>query len=389
MRASPASRSVTTADPSYAVARRRRRARRSVHQKSHSHGSGTRSASGSSARPPRRDRDPADLARRCRASVPASSSSSAAAAARCRGSLRVAGQPGGPAQAAAVPPDPGDRLAVAGGDRLEGPRVELEPDVGVVVERLEEAAVQVVAAGRRARASRVNPGMSRVRRPPRVLTVTASLFDEGTSSSRATAPLAVRMRPRTLDDLVGQQHLLLPGQPAAPPDQLGAGRRSRPDERDPVGPSGHRQDHARLAREHLDRAPLRRALGRHRRGEGRPRGRRARPRLARHARHRHRAVRRRGPPVLQDPAGRPAARGRERVGHARGRHHGEPVVLGHLPAALALARPHAVAAVGRRRARPDPSGRDPTRAASTARSRSRRRPRTTCCASPAATRGAR
>ena len=43
--------------------------------------------------------------------------------------------------------------------------------------------------------------------------MTASLFDEGTSSSRATAPLAVRMRPRTLDDLVGQQHLLLPGSP--------------------------------------------------------------------------------------------------------------------------------------------------------------------------------
>ena len=43
--------------------------------------------------------------------------------------------------------------------------------------------------------------------------MTASLFDEGTSSSRASAPLAVRMRPRTLDDLVGQQHLLLPGSP--------------------------------------------------------------------------------------------------------------------------------------------------------------------------------
>ena len=28
-----------------------------------------------------------------------------------------------------------------------------------------------------------------------------------------TAPLAARMRPRTLDDVIGQQHLLGPGQP--------------------------------------------------------------------------------------------------------------------------------------------------------------------------------
>jgi len=43
--------------------------------------------------------------------------------------------------------------------------------------------------------------------------VTASLFDEGASSSRPGAPLAVRMRPRTLDELVGQRHLLEPGSP--------------------------------------------------------------------------------------------------------------------------------------------------------------------------------
>ncbi len=52
-----------------------------------------------------------------------------------------------------------------------------------------------------------------------------SLFDIGTPSgqsgsggtlegnSHASAPLAVRMRPRTLDELVGQQHLLAPGAP--------------------------------------------------------------------------------------------------------------------------------------------------------------------------------
>jgi putative ATPase len=43
--------------------------------------------------------------------------------------------------------------------------------------------------------------------------VTASLFDEGASASRPGAPLAVRMRPRTLDELVGQRHLLEPGSP--------------------------------------------------------------------------------------------------------------------------------------------------------------------------------
>src|SRR5690606_31751846 len=32
-------------------------------------------------------------------------------------------------------------------------------------------------------------------------------------NTHASAPLAVRMRPRTLDELVGQQHLLAPGSP--------------------------------------------------------------------------------------------------------------------------------------------------------------------------------
>ena len=41
-----------------------------------------------------------------------------------------------------------------------------------------------------------------------------SLFDEGVRAAEASiAPLAVRMRPRTLDEVVGQQHLLGPGSP--------------------------------------------------------------------------------------------------------------------------------------------------------------------------------
>ncbi|GAA1664865.1 replication-associated recombination protein A [Fodinicola feengrottensis] len=41
-----------------------------------------------------------------------------------------------------------------------------------------------------------------------------SLFDSAAADARAAvAPLAVRMRPRTLDELVGQRHLLHPGSP--------------------------------------------------------------------------------------------------------------------------------------------------------------------------------
>jgi putative ATPase len=41
-----------------------------------------------------------------------------------------------------------------------------------------------------------------------------TLFDEaGERAARQAAPLAVRMRPRTLEEIVGQQHLLAPGSP--------------------------------------------------------------------------------------------------------------------------------------------------------------------------------
>ena len=35
----------------------------------------------------------------------------------------------------------------------------------------------------------------------------------GTGSASGDEPLAVRMRPQSLDELVGQQHLLTPGSP--------------------------------------------------------------------------------------------------------------------------------------------------------------------------------
>lgn len=40
-----------------------------------------------------------------------------------------------------------------------------------------------------------------------------TLFDDGLASSRSSAPLAVRMRPRSLDEVVGQDRALAPGSP--------------------------------------------------------------------------------------------------------------------------------------------------------------------------------
>src|ERR1700743_1758341 len=41
-----------------------------------------------------------------------------------------------------------------------------------------------------------------------------SLFDEaGERAAASAAPLAVRMRPRTLDEVIGQRHLTAPGTP--------------------------------------------------------------------------------------------------------------------------------------------------------------------------------
>ena len=120
----------------------------------------------------------------------------------------------------------------------------------------------------------------------------------------ATAPLAVRMRPRTLDEVVGQAHLLRPGRAAA------AARRGR---RGRVGAAlraaRHREDHDRAAAGRGRRAALRRALGALLGGEGAAAGDRRRPAPARSAQPPDRAVHRRGAPLLQDPAGRAARRG--------------------------------------------------------------------------------
>ena len=81
---------------------------------------------------------------------------------------------------------------------------------------------------------------------------------------------------------------------------------------------------------HSTAAPVRGGLGDVGRREGGACGHRRRPQGARPQRHRDRAVRRRGAPVLQGPAGCAAAGGGEPLGDAGRRDHREPVLLGDL-----------------------------------------------------------
>ena len=91
-------------------------------------------------------------------------------------------------------------------------------------------------------------------------------------NTHASAPLAVRMRPRTLDELVGQQHLLAAGLAAAP-----AGRGRPADVAAAVGAARHRQDHDRRDRQPADRPAVRRGLGGRRPGSRRSGRRSTRP----------------------------------------------------------------------------------------------------------------
>ena len=181
---------------------------------------------------------------------------------------------------------------------------------------------------------------------------------DGFTAVADDSPLPVRMRPVTLDELVGQDHLLAPG---APLRQLVSG--GGPDVGDPLGPAGQRQDHHRAPGGRGHRPPLRRHVGALRRRQGRPGGDRGGAPPAPLRRPADRALHRRGAPVQQDPAGFAARRRRGPHCHAAGGDHREPVLLGHLAAAVAVRAAHPATARrrggagpaaprGRRQARP-------------------------------------
>ena len=144
-------------------------------------------------------------------------------------------------------------------------------------------------------------------------------------STRPRAPLAVRMRPRSLDEVVGQQHLLAEG---APLRRLVEGSGGRAGAASVIlwGPPGTgKTTLAHLVARATGRSftelsavtagvkDVRRVMD-----EARRRARPAPPRDG--------ALPRRDPPVHQGPAGRAAARGREPLDRPGRGHDGEPVV---------------------------------------------------------------
>ncbi len=158
---------------------------------------------------------------------------------------------------------------------------------------------------------------------------------------RSTAPLAARLRPRTIDDVVGQEHLVGPGRPLR-----------RLVEQDRLtsaifwGPPGTGKTTLALAVAGSTARAFEQMSAVTAGRQGRARGDRARPAPARRTRPGHDPVPRRDPPLQQGAAGRAAAGGRGRHADADRGDHREPVLRGQPAAAQPL---HAVPA---RAARP-------------------------------------
>ena len=196
------------------------------------------------------------------------------------------------------------------------------------------------------------------------------LFERAAKKDRRGQPLAERMRPRTLAEVVGQEQLLGPGtwlrraleQKKLPSVILwgppGTGKTT-------LGRIVAAEIGAHFAAVSAVMAgvkDLREAIAE------------AQARLAQQGQL-DGAVRRRDPPLQQGPAGRAVAPRRGGDGDPGRRHHREPVLRGHLGAALAHQGAGAAAAVARRTCDASSTGRWPTRSAGWAASRWTARPR--------------
>ncbi len=229
-------------------------------------------------------------------------------------SRRPAG--GSPTSAAGPPPDGGDAIATNG--------------------LLHEAALAIVGPLRSAvdfatwsGCSATTDGRPRPRR----------------AVPEAEAPLATRMRPRTLDEFVGQEHLLAAGSALRRAIEEG-----HPHSMILHGPPGSgKTTLARLVASTSGAAFEEESAVQAGRAEVRAVIERARERL-RGGRAADHLLPRRDPPLQQGPAGRPAAGGRGRADHADRRDHREPVLRGQLGADLAHAPVRARGAGPRRRA---------------------------------------
>ena len=170
-------------------------------------------------------------------------------------------------------------------------------------------------------------------------------FGDLAHGSSAAAPLAVRMRPASLDEVVGQAHLLQPGSPLR---RLvdGSGMASAI----LYGPPGSGKTTLASL---VSQATGRRfeALSALSAGVKEVRAVIDTARRARRARRADRAVHRRGAPVLQDSAGRIAGRRREPGGVVGGGDHREPVVLRCRAAVVTVVDPATASVDLRRRPR--------------------------------------
>ena len=172
------------------------------------------------------------------------------------------------------------------------------------------------------------------------------LFDQedGKNDNR---PLAERMRPRTLDEYVGQGHLLGSGQPHQ------AGRRGGPPLfGDLLGAARFGENDARPHHGTGDEIPLHQLLSRPLRGEGDPRRRRGGDRAVAPSPPQDGPLRGRDPPLQQGPAGCLSPPRGERTHHPHRGHDGESLFRSDCPAPLPDARPDPEIFHGRR-SRPD------------------------------------